>query len=237
METSTFEKIKRTAGKLFEPQYLQTGRVLEVRAWEPSTLIEIDLHLPFATMELWTEVPYIKIKVAEFTYRDYTPSCWDVETSTCTLFVDAAHNGPGSRWARRLQNGDMISYFKIKSTHQSPMGTSAVIGLGDESSIGHLLALQQMALPAARFSGAILMSNENHRSLFDEYFRSPLVPLASNDVYGHHTLIQWIIEQQYALDNTVFYITGNQTMVIQLRKLLRLQGYTSAQIKVQGFWK
>jgi len=49
--------------------------------------------------------------------------------------------------------------------------------------------------------------------------------------------MQWIIEQQYTLDNTVFYITGNQTMVIQLRKLLKMQGYHSAQVKAQGFWK
>ena len=237
METSTFEKIRQKAGGLFGQQFLQTGTVLEVRVWEPSTMIEIDLHLPFADMTNWNEVPYIKFKVADFSYRDYTPSGWDAETQTCTIYIDAAHNGPGSSWARQLQKGSTIKYLKIRPTNHAPEGTSAIVGLGDESSMGHLLALQQMVLPSARFSGAILMANESHRTLFSEYFRSPLRPVASDDVYGHHTLIQWVIDQRYTLENTVFYIAGNHTMVAQLRKMLRLQGYGAAQIRAQGFWK
>jgi NADPH-dependent ferric siderophore reductase len=237
METSTLAKIKMTASRLFEPQYLQNGTVLEVRVWEPSTLIEIDLHLPFADMSEWNEVPYIKFKVADLTYRDYTPSGWDAETSTCTLYIDTAHNGAGSKWAHKLKKDDTVSYLRIRSANQAPDSTAAVIALGDESSMGHMLALQQMVLPATRFSGAILIADENHRSLFGEYFRSPIKPMAADDVYGHHTLIQWVMEQQYTLDNTIFYLTGNNIMVSQLRKLLRLQGYGSGQVIAQGFWK
>jgi NADPH-dependent ferric siderophore reductase len=237
METSTLQKIKRKASHLFEPQFLQTGRVLEVRHWEPATFIEIDLHLPFADMTQWNELPYIKFKVADFTYRDYTPSGWDAETCTCTIYVDAAHNGPGSNWALQLQKDDTVNYLKTGTTHQAAENTPAVIGLGDESSVGHLLALQQMVMPATRFSGALLMANERNRKLFGEYFRTPLQVIPRNDVYGHHTLIQWVIEQQYRLENTVFYLTGNQTMVIQLNKMLRLQGYNSSQVKAKGFWK
>jgi NADPH-dependent ferric siderophore reductase len=133
----------------------------------------------------------------------------------------------------------MIRYHtsKIKSTQHAPAETPAVIGLGDESSIGHLLALQQMVLPATRFSGAILINNEQHRDQFIEYFKSPLKPIPVNDTYGHNSLMKWVIEQQYTLDNTVFYIAGNHTMVLQLRKLLRMQGYNSTQVKTQGFWK
>jgi NADPH-dependent ferric siderophore reductase len=236
METSTLNKLKKKAGALFEPA-LQTGRVLEIRYWEPSTLLEVDLHLPFADMSQWKEIPYIKFKVGDFAYRDYTPSGWDIETCTCTLFIDAAHQGPGSKWALSLKANDTVSYFKIKSTEHAPEETPAVIGLGDESSIGHLLALQQMVLPATRFSGAILINNERHREQFNEYFRSPLKPIPVNDIYGHNSLMQWVIEQQYTLDNTVFYIAGNHTMVLQLRKLLRMQGYNSTQVKTQGFWK
>jgi len=236
MEISTLDKIKRKAEKIFEPSQLQTGRVLEVRYWQLSTLIEIDLYLPYADMQQWTEIPYIKFKVAAFTYRDYTPSGWDAETSTCTIFVDAAHNGPGSNWAKQLKMNDTVSYFKIGTTHQIAESTSAVIALGDESSLGHMLALQQMVMPAARFSGAVVMGNDDHRSQFREFFRSPLQTVKRDDTYGHHSLIQWVISQQYALENTVFYLTGNNIMVSQVKKMLRLQGYSSSQIKAKGFW-
>lgn len=237
METSTFSRIKERATKLFEGRMLHAGTVLEVRQWEPCTLIEIDLHLPEADMTLWAEnIPYIKFKVADLTYRDYSPSGWDVETSTCTIFVDAAHNGPGSLWARNLQTGHHVSYLKIGITKHCPVGTSAIIGLGDESSLGHLLALQQTVIPDGRFSGAIVMANEGHRKLLGEYFRSPLQPVPRADAYGHHSLIEWLVNQHYSLDNTLFYLAGNNTMVDQLRKLLKQQGFASGQIKAQGFW-
>ena len=236
METSTLHKLKAKAGRWFESPHLITGRVLEVRYWEPSTLVEIDLHLPNADMWQWMEIPYIKFKVEPFTYRDYTPSGWDAETSTCTIYVDAAHEGIGSNWARQLKKDDEVSYVKIGYTDQMAESTSAVIALGDESSLGHMLALQQMVIPAARFSGAVLMADEQHRGLFGEYFRSPLQVVPRQDVYGHHSLMRWVIDQQYALENTVFYLTGNNIIVSQLRKMLRLQGYTSGQIKAKGFW-
>ena len=94
----------------------------------------------------------------------------------------------------------------------------------------------QMVMPAARFSGAVVMGNDDHRSQFREFFRSPLQTIKRDDTYGHHSLIQWVISQQYALENTVFYLTGNNIMVSQVKKMLRLQGYSSSQIKAKGFW-
>jgi len=236
METSTLYKLKKKAERWFEPQSLNSGRVLEVRHWEPSTIIEIDLHLPNADMWAWTEVPYIKFKVEPFTYRDYTPAGWDAETSTCTLYVDAGHKGIGSTWARNLKKDDEVNYLKIGTSHQSPENTPAVISLGDESSLAHILALQQMVMPATRFSGAVLMADGQHRDFFSRYFPSSIKTLSRDDVYGHHSLLQWVADQDYPLDNTVFYLTGNNVMVSQLRRMLRLQGYTSGQVKAKGFW-
>jgi NADPH-dependent ferric siderophore reductase len=237
METSTLTKLKRKAGQILEPRLLQSGTVLEVRPWTPSTFIEIDLHLPLADMSSWEQVPYIKFRVDSLTFRDYTPSGWDSETHTCTIYVDAVHNGAGSKWAHSLKKGDTVSYLKkIGFTHHQPDQTSAVIALGDESSVGHLLALQKMVLPNTRFSGGVIIGEAEHRKLFNEYFWSPIEPVARKDVYGHNSLMEWVLKQQYSLENTIFYLAGNNVMVAQLRKLLKQQGYPSAQIKAQGFW-
>ncbi|WP_143822304.1 ferredoxin reductase domain-containing protein [Mucilaginibacter pedocola] len=236
MQTSTLHKLKARAARLLENRMLQSGRVLEVRHWEPATMVEIDLHLPYADVQNWQEIPYIKFKVDEFTYRDYTPSGWDAETKTCTIYVDAAHKGPGSHWATSLKKDDAVNYLKVGTTRQSPEGTSAIIALGDESSMGHMLALQQMVLPRARFSGAVLIGNPEHRKQFEEYFWSPLQPIERSDVYGHHSMIQWVIQQHYDIAHTVFYLAGNNIMVNEVRKLLKQLGYPSSQIKTQGFW-
>lgn len=236
MSTLLLQGIKRKASDLIESRLLKTGSVLEVRLWENATIIEIDLHLPHTAMCDWKRVPYIKFQVAEFTYRDYTPSGWDAETRTCTIYVDATHNGPGSRWAQQLQTGSVVNYLKVEFTQQSPSSTDAVVCLGDESSIGHLLAMQQLTMPSARFTGAVVMSEQEQCQQFKEYFRTPLEPIERTDEYGHHTLMQWLLQQAYHLNNTIFYLSGNTTMVVQLRKLLKQQGFGSGQIKAQGFW-
>jgi NADPH-dependent ferric siderophore reductase len=236
METSTMQRLKSKAGRLIEGHLLQTGRVLEVRAWEPGTLIEVDLHLPFADMSSWTTVPYIKCRVAELVFRDYTPSGWDAETSTCTLFIETGHDGPGSRWACSLKKGTEISYLKIRGTDQCPSATSAIVALGDESSLGHLLALQQLTLPSGRFSGAVLMADENHRQLLPQYFRTPLQAIAPQNSYRHHTLMEWILAQSYSFKDTLFCLSGNNLLVSQLRKQLLSLGYSRNQVLAQGFW-
>ncbi len=233
---TTLQKLKKKASVLIENRILKTGIVLEVRKWNPCTIVEIDLHLPQTPMDGWNEVNYMKCRVADFTYRDYTPSGWDAETQTCTLYIDVSHQGAGSHWAQNLNKGDQVSYLGINSTRHTPVNTSAVICLGDESSMGHLLALQQLVVPATRFSGAIVMDSEQQCNLFKEYFKSPLQPVERTDVHGHHSLTAWLLQQTYHLQNTVFYLAGNNTMIVQMRKLLRQQGYSANQIRAQGFW-
>ncbi|WDF53737.1 SIP domain-containing protein [Mucilaginibacter sp. KACC 22063] len=230
------EHLKRKASGLINNRLHKTAHVLEVRYWETSTITEIDLHLPTAEMDNWNEVNYMKCKVDNFTYRDYTPAGWDAETQTCTLFIDTAHKGPGSIWAQNLKQGDQISYIGIASTKQTPVNTSAVICLGDESALGHMLALQQLTQPVTRLTGAITMESETNRNLFSEYFKSPITTVSKSDKFGHHSLTEWLLQQSYDLENTIFYLAGNNTMVMQMRKLLRNQGYGNNQIKAQGFW-
>ncbi|RYY37967.1 MAG: hypothetical protein EOP46_00690 [Sphingobacteriaceae bacterium] len=236
MSTLLFNRIKNKATRILEDTFLKTGYVLETRPWDTGNIIEVDLHLPLANMQ-WNEVQHIKCKVAEFTFRDYTPAAWDAETQTCTLYIDAGHNGPGALWAKQLNKEDKVEYLGIGTTRHAPVNSSAIICLGDESSIGHLLALQQLTQPAARFSGAVVMADDTNCKLFTEYFKTPLQPLERGDSYGHHSLIQWLLLQQENLENTMFYLAGNSVMVSQVRKILQSQGYGSGQIKAHGFWQ
>jgi NADPH-dependent ferric siderophore reductase len=229
METSILQQIRKKAGKIIENQLLKTGRVLDVRHWESSNMIEIDLHLPFADMRDWNQIPYIKLCVDDFTFRDYTPFGWDAEIATCSLLIDTAHDGPGSRWAKALRTGDTIHYLKTESTRQAPHPTDFVVGLGDASSLGHLLALQQLTMPAGRFDGAVLLPNPNSSKLLSEYFTTPL-----NTLPTPTEIADWLLKQGYCTAHTWFYLIGNQNFVTELRKLLKSLGHTN--IRVKGFW-
>src|ERR1700761_5367232 len=163
-------KLTQKAIALAETTFFRTATVLAVRAWEPASIIEIDLHLPDCDMRRWTSVQHIKCKVGVLSYRDYTPSGWDAETHTCTLLIHVAHDGPGSRWARGLRPGDQLSYRKPESSHHHPEAKQLCF-LGDETTIGHFLALQQLAEPGTAINGAILLSEPHHQQEFHAYFR------------------------------------------------------------------
>ncbi len=219
-----------------EDRLLKTGTVLAIRRWEGSSFVEIDLHLPAADMEHWDEVPFIKFRVDDFTYRYYTPSGWDAETHTCTVYADTGHKGPGSAWIKGLKQYDAVHYIRIGITHTLPEDTQQVIALGDNSSLGHLLGLQQTIAPGARFSGACLMEKEQDRQVFDTSFSTSLCTVAKQDPYGYYSLNSWFLSQRYQQDSYCIYLAGNNVMVSGLYQLLRQQGYAASHIKVLNFW-
>jgi NADPH-dependent ferric siderophore reductase len=229
METSILHNFKKKAGMLLESKLLKTGQVLEVRHWEQGTIVEVDLHLPLEDMKQWKEVPYIKFQVDHLCFRDYTPFGWDAGTATCSLLIDSAHQGPGSSWAKYLQAGDKVHYLKVEGTHQSPHPTDLVVGLGDASSLAHILALQQLTLPVSRFEGAVLLDNQHTGKQFHDYFHPPLKTLTNLD-----ELTEWLLVQNYCTAHTWFYLTGNNSIVSQMRRSLRNTGHTN--IRIKGFW-
>src|ERR1700750_1177255 len=162
-------KLTQRAIALAEAPFLRAATVLGVRTWEPGSIREIDLHLPDCDMSRWTRAQHIKCKVGTLSYRDYTPLGWDAETSTCTLLIHTGHAGIGSNWARGLQPGDIIAYRGVGSSHHQPVTGREMVFLGDESAIGHFLALQQLAGEGKEISGAVLLSEPHHEQEFQDY--------------------------------------------------------------------
>ena len=199
---------------------------------------EIDLHLPDCDMSRWTSAQHIKCKVGTLSYRDYTPSGWDAETHTCTLLIHTAHHGAGSRWAQLLQPGDTISYRGPGSSHQQPATTRQICFLGDETTIGHFLALQQLAKPGTAIGGAIVLGEAHHRQEFHDYFPGwGVQPLQKNAQGDYRELDSWVdalVPQEHT--DTVFYLAGYVPGVLRLRKQLRRKGFTGSQVQAQGFW-
>lgn len=225
--------LKKKALELFEKQFAKTGEVLEVRHWTPATFYEVDLHLPGADMEKWTTVQHMKCKVAEYVYRDYTPASWDAETSTCTLYIDASHDGEGSRWVSELHRGDQICYVGIGGTNARPVEGTRILCLGDSSCVGHFLALEQLA-GKGNVMGALVIPEADHRSEFSSYFDTLLEAIPKQLNSNIDNLHNWLKEQQWA--SKAVFIAGNVPMVTGLKKRVKALPDFNGAVKVQGFW-
>lgn len=223
--------LKQTALNLFENTLAKHGTVLAIRSWFPATFYEVDLHFPMMDMSGWNRVQHIKIKVASGVYRDYTPAGWDVETRTCTLYVDAVQEGPGSDWVKSLSQGDTVVYVGVGPTMHRPAESGKMIAFGDMTTIGHYLALQQLAGDRS-ISGAISIEEENHRIEFMEYFNWDITPVVQTDQGGFHGITKWAKERDF--NNATVYLAGHIPTCVHLRKELKRTAADS--IRVQGFW-
>jgi len=231
-------KFTQSAIGLLERSLIKTATVIAIRDWEPSTFREVDLHMPGCDMHKWQEAQHMKCRVAPYVYRDYTPSGWDAETQTCTLFIDTAHEGPGSHWAKGLSVGDAISYLGVSSAHQQPVPDKRMVFLGDETAIGHFFSLRQLAGRDPDISGAVVLSEEHHQEEFKRYFPQVGLEALYKGSSGYfETLKDWVSRLDFGdPSGTVFYLVGNIPAVTRLRKLLKEKGFGGRQVKTQGFW-
>lgn len=223
-------------GSLLEEKMLKTGIVLDVRAWEPATFFEVDLHLPYADMSKWNEVQHIKCRVSHFTYRDYTPAGWDAETKTCTLYINASQDSAGSRWVKSLSKGDVFTYLGIGPTPHRPVAGQKLTCLGDETAIGHFLALRQLAGETGRLDGAIALEQEAHCSQLKAYLPLQVDTLVKTDTGGQLALSRWLYKKQEAVTDSVVYLAGHIPTTDRLRRELKQMRFDRVNVKAQGFW-
>lgn len=227
--------IKRKVLSVFGKMLVKNATVLAVRAWSPAVFFEVDVHFPQVDMEAWTKSPYMKIHVGNGFYRDYSPARWDTRHSTCTLYIDAVQEGPGSLWVKNLQPGDEITYIGPKNTsHQPSEENRDIVVLGDVSAVGHFLALKQLA-KNSNFKGAIALSEENHFPTFSNALDWDVEPVLQQDAGGLSSLLKW--SQSRDLTGSEVFIVGHIPTCVQLRKELKNRKDRPNAIRVQGFWK
>ena len=229
MEQTT--SIKHRITGLLESAIAKKGIVLYVLQ-HYAGMYEVRLHLPEARMDAWNRPQHIKFKVAAGKYRDYTPAIWDDHTKSCSIYVDTAHDGPGSEWARKLQPGDHVVYLGMDSYGRPPADCSTHIFLGDPSAIGHFLALMQLINGIGNITGTIIVGNPQYRSDFAQAF-----PSLSISTLCSTTEAQALIADHAQKGDKQFYLAGNSHMVHTLRKMLKQEGVAAHQVQAQGFWK
>jgi NADPH-dependent ferric siderophore reductase len=226
--------LKKAIGGLLD-QVLNPSKVLCLRSSQSSSMYEIDLHLPNVNMEKWNTIKRLKCKVGELEYRDYTPSLWDAEKRVCTIYIEAGHDGAGSRWARQLKVGDEVLFGDAHAA-QLPAKEGRILCIGDGSALGHFLALKQLTKNGNYPMDAAIL-------LHDHYQLPPLLTenpseytlTMKPDADRFATLAEWCNTKDLSIYTSI-YIAGNIPMVTALRKKLKVHSGIQAKIYAHGFW-
>jgi NADPH-dependent ferric siderophore reductase len=212
------------------------AEVLAIRTWKPGTMYELDLYLPTVDMGKWTTIPRLKCRVdnEKLEFRDYTPAIWNVSHRTCTLYIEAGHQGAGSSWIKRLCQGDSI-FVAHAHAEKLPAEQGKVLALGDGSALGHLLALKQLTSRLEHPLDACVALHENYQIPLGLRENNMDIDFClTSDV--HATLTQWLNTRSLSSYTSV-YVAGNIKLVRGLRQQLKTHSGLQARLYVTGFWK
>lgn len=201
------------------------GRVLDVRLWPDSNLIEIDLHLPAVDMLDWGEVMLITFSIGKVCSREIIPFGWDAETGTCSLIIDALRESACTIWAKQLRRLDQVEYTNIRACSEKLHLSNLIVGIGDSSNLGFLLALQQATLPDYRFEAVAWFRTSQTSKLFLEYFNTRTITVSSQK-----KLLTWLVSQQYCANHTSFYLGGNSNFNNSISGFLKAMNYQNIHV-------
>jgi len=217
--------------------FFKRGKILSVRKWNSNNIHELDIYLPNVSFENWTFTQSIKCRTSTFHFTDYTPSIWDANEKTCTLYIDTSHKGLGAIWAKNQEEGNYFQYVKIESEKHYPIPNKQLVLIGDSTAIGHFNALNQLAPKNTRSNGFIVFNNHYTANEFPS--NCPWLPLQPFSNYN--TLFEKIEERlskkQFENNDSIFYVVGKVELVVEVRRLLKNYGVLPEQIKLKGFWK
>ncbi len=226
--------LKRAAAGLLEKMFTP-AKVIDVRAWQPATMYEVDVHLPTINLEKWDTIKRLKCKVGDFDYRDYTPASWNAEKKVCTMYIEAGHNGAGSRWIQQLKTGDEI-FVGPAHAAQLPVQEGKILCLADGSALGHFLGLKQLTDRKKYPMEAAVFLHDN--------YQIPVPLVESNPEFDFvikphgnslDILTQWLMAKDLS-SYTSIYMAGNIPMITGLRKKLKEISSVKAKLYTYGFW-
>lgn len=227
--------LKGFVGNLID-KMTSSAEIIDVRAWNSKGIYEIDVHLPMIDMNKWKCVQRLKCKVGELKYRDYTPAHWDDKTQICTLYIDAGHEGVGSKYIRDLKIGDNLIFSAAHST-PTPSQTGRVLCIADASALGNSLALKQLIDKTTYPLDTVTFFEENSQIPSSLKEQNPefefLFGVLEDKI---KILTQWCESKDLTTYSSI-YITGNSSMVREVRNILKSKPKVRAQIYANGFWK
>ncbi len=167
--------------------------------------------------------------------RTYTPMSWDADSGRTQMLTFAHGDGPGSRWARELSEGDTCRFFGPRRSLDLSGLESPMVLFGDETSFGLAAALR--ACPQA--DGAV--------HVFEASDVAESRQVAEAIGLGQTTLIERITGDAHlataeaelsrlAASGAHFVLTGKASSIQHVSRALKAVGVVSSRVKTKAYW-
>jgi NADPH-dependent ferric siderophore reductase len=168
------------------------------------------------------------------TARTYTPISWDAERGRTRLLAFAHGDGPGSRWADALREGDSCQFFGPRRSLDFSGLEAPMVLFGDETSFALAAALR--AIPRSRVS-CIFEATDIAESrpvlaaigLGD----ATLIARATDDA---HLTAASVEVATHAAGGAYVILTGKARSIQHVSRVLKTEGVGSSRVKAKAYW-
>lgn len=167
--------------------------------------------------------------------RTYTPMAWDAGRGRTRLLAFAHGDGPGSKWASGLREGETCQFFgPRRSLDLADLGAPAVL-FGDETSFGLAAALRDNL----QAGGALHMFEaadvkESRQAL--EAVGLGEARLIARSVGDAHLAAVEAEMLRLAASGAQFVLTGKASSIQRISRALKAAGVASSHIKAKAYW-
>ena len=214
---------------------MHTANVAAVETLSPHFRL-VDLEGEALRHIEWTAGQKVQVSMGSgLSARTYTPISWDADNGRTRLLTFAHGDGPGSRWANGLRQGDTCQFFgPRRSLDLADLGAPVVL-FGDETSFGLAAALRdnlQAGGALHLFEAADI--TESRQAL--EAVGLGEARLIARSVGDAHLAAVEAEMLRLAAGGAQFVLTGKASSIQRISRALKAAGVASSHIKAKAYW-
>jgi ferric-chelate reductase (NADPH) len=168
------------------------------------------------------------------TARTYTPMSWDSKHGRTRLLAFAHGDGPGSRWADALREGDVCQFFGPRRSLDLSGLDAPMVLFGDETSFAPAAALR--GIPGLRviciFEATDIVESRpvlEAIGLGD----ATLIARAADDAHLSATAVE---VATHAAGSGHFVLTGKARSIQHVSRVLKTEDVGSSRVKAKAYW-
>lgn len=228
-----------------KPQQGPVARMLLQWLMRPASIAAVETLSPhFRSIVLegdalkglaWTMGQKIQIAMGSgLSARTYTPMSWDTEKGRTKLLAFAHGDGPGSRWASGLREGDLCWFFGPRRSLDLSAAKAPIILFGDETSFGI----------ASAFRGSRLADDTTY--MFEVSDAAETNPVLAAIGLGRATSIVRSAEDAHlaAVEAELlrlaasahFVLTGKASSIQRIGRALRAANVARSRMSAKAYW-
>ncbi len=214
---------------------MRPARVAAVKTRSPHFRL-VELEGEALKNVAWTAGQKVQVSMGSgLSTRTYTPMSWDTASGRTQMLTFAHGDGPGSRWASDLNEGDTCQFFgPRRSLDLSDLDSPAVL-FGDETSFGLAAALRDSPRGAGTIHVFEVSDVAESRQVAEAIGlgQAMLIERIAGDA---HLAVAEAELLRLAASGAHFVLTGKASSIQRVGRALKAAGVVSSRLKTKAYW-